>query len=198
MDSDTSIFLSWLLRSVEDKCTVHLCWISLWYHTSYLVNFLTHMSSTVANPADYITRLKVIISKLKATPVHKILLKKTFIHNNLFLSTNVCIQHDVVQKPLQRFYNDPYKVLKLSNKHQYSKTWQARHLSRLLESILCGTPTNWAFSYHYTPTNPAIPPTPTNPSEPKPVPLPITNCACPCVHWHMCLISTVTLFTGRE
>ena len=146
---DTSVFLFWPIHSVEDRCKVHQCWISLWYHTSYLVN-----------PADYVTRLKVITSKLKATPVHKLLLKKTFIHNNLSSCTHACIQHDVVQKPLQKFYNDTYmyEVLKYSNKlkHQCRRTWQARHLFRLPESSLCGNSTNWAF-YHHSSTNPSIP-----------------------------------------
>ena len=36
----------------------------------------TCMSSTLANSANYIPQLKVIISKLKAIPVHKLLLKR--------------------------------------------------------------------------------------------------------------------------
>ena len=75
-------------------------------------------STALADPVDYVTRLKLIMSKLKATPVRKQLPRSTHVCDELSSSTHVYIRHGGVKKPLQPPYDGPYKVLKRAGKCQ--------------------------------------------------------------------------------
>ena len=97
------------------KTDLRCCTAELVYSTTLRLPgefFSPTLSIELADPADYVTQLKLIMSKLKATPVCKQSVRSTHIHDDLSTCTHVYIRQDGVRKPLQKPYKGPYKVLK--------------------------------------------------------------------------------------
>ena len=69
------------------------------------------------DPADFVTRLKVSMQQLKASPVREQQSRKVYISKDMSSSTHVFVRRDAVLKPLQQPYDGPFKILKRSDKH---------------------------------------------------------------------------------
>ena len=79
--------------------------------------FAPDPSLNLADPANYVTQLKVVMSKLKSIPVCKQSPRSTYVHDDLDSCTHVYVRQDKVRKPLEKTYNGPFKVLQRSSKH---------------------------------------------------------------------------------
>ena len=148
--------------------------------------FNSEPSAALADPADYVTRLKLSMSKLKATPVRKQAPRNVHVHDTLSSSTHVYIRHDGVKKPLQKPYDGPYKVLKRSNKHftvAIRGKQEVVSLDRLKPAHL---------DLPQTLPEPASVTLP----EPTPASTPVTTRSGRRVHWPARFISSLTSFTG--
>ena len=149
--------------------------------------FNSNPTVNLADPADYVTQLKVTMSKLKATPVRKQSPRKTHVHDDLSSCTRVYIRHDGVRKPLQQPYDGPYKVLQRSDKHftvEVKGRPEVVSLDRLKPAHLEPP----SILTEPSPTTPPVPtqppPTPANkPPEPNQVPTPVTTRSGRRVHW---------------
>ena len=64
---------------------------------------------------NYVTRLRCFMADLKAKPP-RTPSQQSFVHPTLLKTLHVFVRRDAVRKPLQRPYNDPYKVLKQTDK----------------------------------------------------------------------------------
>ena len=157
-------------------------------------------SAAFADPADYVTRLKLIMSKLKATPVRKQLPRKTYVCDELSSATHVYVRHDGVKKPLQQPYDGPYKVLKRNNKHFTVEIRGKRNtisLDRLKPAHLDLPPTLSESLQAATPVSTQQPPeSPNKPPEPNPATTPVTTRSGRRVHWPKRFLTSLTLFTG--
>lgn len=143
-------------------------------------------SSDLADPTDYVTRLKLTMSKLKAAPVRQQAPRTIHIHDDLSTASHVYVRHYGVKKPLQRPYDGPYKVLKRSDKF-YTLDICGRHDTVSLESL---KPAHLEPSPELIPESvlsspPAPPPSNTSPVPPVPPSpqAPVTTRSGRCVRW---------------
>ena len=67
--------------------------------------------------SNYVTKLKLIMQHLKATPPRPTANRKTYVNNDLFTCTHVFVRHDAICKPLQQPYDGPFTVIKHTDKH---------------------------------------------------------------------------------
>ena len=79
--------------------------------------FISSDDHATVDISDYVSRLKVIMNQLKATPTCVQASQHTFISKDLSSCTHVFVRQDSVRKPLQRPYNGPYKVLDRCEKY---------------------------------------------------------------------------------
>ena len=66
---------------------------------------------------NYVTKLKLIMQHLKATPPRSTANRKTYVNNDLLTCTHVFVRHDAIRKPLQQPYDGPFAVIKRTDKH---------------------------------------------------------------------------------
>ena len=135
--------------------------------------FNPESSTALTDPADYVTRLKLIMSKLKATPVRKQSPRKPYVCHELSSATHVYVRRDGVKKPLQQPYDGPYKVLKRTDKYftvEISDKHNVISLDRLKPAHLDLPPPRRESSSAATPVPSQQPSTsPNKPPEPTPV-----------------------------
>ena len=155
-------------------------------------------STALADPADYVTRLKLVMSKLKATPVRKQTPRKTHVHGDLSSSTHVFIRCDGVKTSLQKSYDGPYKVLKRGDKYftvEVRGKQDVVSLDRLkpaLMDLLPTPPKSISTPPQPDPSQQVSPPT----NKPPEVFTPVTTRSGRRVHWPARFLSSLTLFTG--
>ena len=159
--------------------------------------FDSESSTALADPADYVTRLKLVMSKLKATPVRKQTPRKTHIHGDLSSSTHVFIRRDRVKTSLQKPYDGPYKVLERGDKYftvEVRGKQDVVSLDRLKPAHmdLLPTPPKSISTPPPDPSQQVSPPT----SKPPEVFTPVTTRSGRRVHWPARFLSSLTLFTG--
>ena len=78
--------------------------------------FTSSLSSTLADPLDYVTQLKSHMQQLQPSatrPTHR----RSHISDTLATCTHVFIRRDAVRKPLEPPYDGPYPVIKRTDKH---------------------------------------------------------------------------------
>ena len=79
--------------------------------------FFTHsQSSSLPDPSDFINNLKSRMHIIQPHPPRPTQWKSN-ISDGLFTATHVFIRHDAVRRLLQPPYNDPYLVVKKTNKY---------------------------------------------------------------------------------
>ena len=96
------------------KTDLQCCTAELVYGTTLRLPgefFSPTLAVELADPADYVSQLKLLMSKLKPTPVRKQTARDTHAPDELSTCTHVFIRQDRVLTPLQQPYNGPYKVV---------------------------------------------------------------------------------------
>ena len=71
---------------------------------------------TDIDPANYVHRLKELMSKLRPTPPRKQRHAGTQIHADLHSASHVFLRQDAVRKPLEPPYRGPFPVLRRADK----------------------------------------------------------------------------------
>ena len=67
--------------------------------------------------SNYVNKLKSIVQRLKAIPPRVTTNRNTYVSNDLLECSHVFIQHDAICKPLQQPYDEPFPVIKCTDKH---------------------------------------------------------------------------------
>ena len=158
-------------------------------------------STTLADPVDYVTRLKLIMSKLKATPVRMQSPRTTHVCDELSSPMHVYIRHGGVKKPLQPPYDGPYKLLKRAGKYftiEVRGKQEVVFLDRLKPAHL-DLPQTLPESVSATPAVLSQQPVtfPRRPSESTSVSTPVTTHSGRRVHKPKRFVTSLTLFTGE-
>ena len=157
--------------------------------------FNADSSSSVPDPAEYVARLKAVMGKLRAAPVRKQALTKTYVAEDLSSCTHVYIRHDGVRKPLRPPYDGPYKVLQRGDKYftvEVKGTPDTISLDRLKPArleipITAASPTATTASTS-SPNK--------TPTQPTPMPQTLITRSGRHVHWPKRYISSFIVYTG--
>ena len=75
------------------------------------------LDTSTADPASYVTRLKLAMQHVQASPVHKQPSRSVHIDESLFSGTHALIRRDARRTPLQRPYDGPFKIVQRAEKH---------------------------------------------------------------------------------
>ena len=130
------------------KTDLQCCTAELVYGTTLRLPgefFSPTLAVELADPADHVTQLKLLMSKLKPTPVRKQTARDTHAPDELSTCTHVFIRQDRVLTPLQQPYNGPYKVVQRFPKYykvEVKGKTETITLDRLKAAHLEPDPTN--------------------------------------------------------
>ena len=79
--------------------------------------FEPSISDTNTDISNYVTKLKLVMQHLKATPLRPRANRKTYVNNDSLTCTHVFVRHDAIRKPLQQPYDGLFTVIKHTDKH---------------------------------------------------------------------------------
>ena len=79
--------------------------------------FFSTSSSTAIPNTSYVTRLRAVMAKLRATSTRSPPSQAFYVNKNLTSCTHVFIRDDSVKKPLQQPYHGPHRVLQRQKKY---------------------------------------------------------------------------------
>ena len=98
-------------------------------------------SDGMADPVEYVSKLRDFMQQLRATPTRFPHQHSTYVDPGLTACTHVFLRHDAVRSPLQPPYDGPYEVIKRQGK-SYTLRPQAHCIVGLSQTCTHGADSN--------------------------------------------------------